>query len=80
MGYKKNKSMEAAWIHTHVKIGRRQQRGAWTTKANFKDVRKNGPDIPKESRPATHCSFHIKTKQMFLFPPSLNTQIIKLRC
>ena len=58
MGYKKNKSMEAAWIHTHVKIGRRQQRDAWATKAKglrFKDVRKNGPDIPKESRPATHC-------------------------
>ena len=55
MGYNKNKSMEAAWTHTHVKIGRRQQRDAtWATKGKFKDVRKNGPDIPKESRQATH--------------------------
>ena len=54
MGYKKNKSMEAAWTHTHVKIGRRQQRDAWATRAKFKDVCKNGPDIPKESRQATH--------------------------
>ena len=65
MGSKKNKSREAVWTHTNVKTGRRQRRDAtWATKAKFKDTCKNGPDIPKESRQATHyVLFTLKKKK-----------------